>query len=164
MREVREQMGSAQRGSRSGPALRRPTAPLAARRAPRNPIHRGRHAGRNEREVEKLPDDVRDLESLHARQLSERGLETPGRVRELADGVLVQVCLECGKEYIFDERPPTGDLVCEKCGNGVFRSFFSVAGYDDVEADFIRSTERDLAPNDDESDVTRSDIIDLNNP
>ena len=42
---------------------------------------------RNRREVEKLPDDVRDLESLRARQLSESaGLETPGRVRE-AHGV-----------------------------------------------------------------------------
>jgi len=112
-----------------------------------------------------LPGEHRSLEALRAHQLSSTpGREARGQVGRPADGVLVQVCLECGKEYIFDERPPSGDLVCEKCGNGVFRSFFSVAGYDDVEADFIRSTERDLAPNDDESDVTRSDIIDLNNP
>ncbi len=112
-----------------------------------------------------LPGELRSLEALRAHQLSDDpGHETRGRVGRPADGVLVQVCLECGKEYIFDERPPSGDLVCEKCGNGVFRSFFTVTGYDDVEDDFIRSTERDLAPNDDESDVTRSDIIDLNNP
>ena len=119
---------------------------------------------RNRREVEKLPDDVRDLESLRARQLSESaGLETPGRVRELADGVLVQVCIECGKEYMFDRTPPSADLTCEKCGNQVFRSFFEVTGYDEVDADFHASTERDLAPNDPETDVTRADILDLNN-
>jgi hypothetical protein len=71
--------------------------------------------------------------------------------------------LECGKEYLFDEAQPPARLVCEKCGNSVFRSFFTVRGYDDVEADFRASTERDLAPDDTEADVTRSDVMDLNN-
>ncbi|HEX7118338.1 MAG TPA: hypothetical protein VF212_06095 [Longimicrobiales bacterium] len=117
----------------------------------------------------RLPNELhgeqRSLEALRAHQLSdEPGHEARGQIGRPADGVLVQVCLECGKEYIFDERQPSGDLVCEKCGNAVFRSFFTVTGYDETEADFTRSTERDLAPNDDESDVTRSDILDLNNP
>lgn len=118
----------------------------------------------NRREIERIPDDVRDLEELRARQLSERsGRETPGRVRDPADGVLVQVCIECGKEYMYDSAPPRGGLACEKCGNQVFRSFFEATRYDEVEADFRASTERDLAPNDPESDVTRADILDLNN-
>ncbi len=124
---------------------------------------------RRGRTPKRLPNELRgeqrSLEALRAHQLAEEpGYEAVGRVGRPADGVLVQVCLECGKEYIFDEKEPPGDMVCEKCGNGVFRSFFSVTGYDEAEADFIRSTERDLAPNDDESDVTRSDIYDLNNP
>ncbi len=111
-----------------------------------------------------LHNEQTNLEALRAHQLSrEPGYEARGQVGRAADGVLVQVCLECGKEYMFDEKAPPEDLECEKCGNQVFRSFFSVKGYDDVEADFQRSTERDLAPNDDESDVTRSDILDLNN-
>ncbi|HEX6939995.1 MAG TPA: hypothetical protein VF158_11335 [Longimicrobiales bacterium] len=124
---------------------------------------------RRGRAPKRLPNELhgeqRSLEALRAHQLSaEPGYEARGQVGRPADGVLVQVCLECGKEYLFDEREPTGDQVCEKCGNTVFRSFFTVTGYDEAEADFIRSTERDLAPNDDESDVTRSDLLDLNNP
>lgn len=118
---------------------------------------------------ERLPDELRgeqrSLEALRAHQLAnEPGYEARGQVGRPAGGVLVQVCLECGKEYHFDDREPPADMRCEKCGNQVFRSFFSVLGYDETEADFIRSTERDLAPNDDESDVTRSDVLDLNNP
>ncbi|MBI4544014.1 MAG: hypothetical protein HY703_02325 [Gemmatimonadetes bacterium] len=62
------------------------------------------------------------------------------------------------------EQSPPAELVCVKCGNRVFRSFFDVARPDEVERDFRESTERDLAPNDDEADVTRADILDLNNP
>lgn len=111
-----------------------------------------------------LRGEARSLEALRARQLADDpGYEAVGRVGRPADGVLVQVCLECGKEYLFDEEQPPADLTCEKCGNSVFRSFFSVRGYDEVEADFQRSTERDLAPNDTEADVTRGDVMDLNN-
>lgn len=111
-----------------------------------------------------LRGEARSLEALRARQLADDpGYESVGRVGKPADGVLTQVCLECGKEYLFDRAQPPADLTCEKCGNKVFRSFFSVRGYDEVEADFQRSTERDLAPNDTEADVTRADIMDLNN-
>lgn len=111
-----------------------------------------------------LEGEERSLEALRARQLaSEPGVESPGRTRPLADGVLSQVCIQCGKEYIFDESQPPADLRCEKCGNQVFRSFFTVRGHDEVEADFHASTERDLAPDDTEADVTRSDVMDLNN-
>ncbi len=125
--------------------------------------------GEHERPIRRrLPNELRgelsSLEALRAhQQTNEPGHEARGQVGRPADGVLVQVCMECGKEYLFDEESPSGELVCEKCGNQVFRSFFAVRGYDDVEADFNRSTARDLAPNDDESDVTRSDLLDLNN-
>ena len=117
---------------------------------------------------QKLPNEPRgedrSLEALRARQLREEaGREAVGRVGEPAQGVLVQVCLTCGKEYMFADRAPRGDLVCERCGNAVFRSFFSVAGYDEVEADFLAATERELTPDADESEVTRTDILDLNN-
>lgn len=116
----------------------------------------------------KLPNEPRgeqrSLEALRAHQLrQEAGREAAGQVGRPAQGVLVQVCLECGKEYMFTDRAPRGDLVCERCGNTVFRSFFSVLGYDEVEADFQAATERELTPDSDESDVTRTDILDLNN-
>lgn len=82
----------------------------------------------------------------------------------LADGVLVQVCVECGKEYFFEETPPPAEQQCERCGNTVFRSFFHVTGDDEVEAEFRESTERDLTPDEPATDVTRGDLYDLNNP
>jgi hypothetical protein len=80
-----------------------------------------------------------------------------------ADGVLVQVCLECGKEYMFENQDPPEDLTCSKCGNGVFRSFFASTRGDDVVDDFNESTERDTLTTDSASDITRGDLHDLNN-
>lgn len=106
----------------------------------------------------------RSLEALRARQLSEDpGYETPGRVGEPTDGVLVQVCIACGKECMFDDKEPPSELTCPKCGNQVFRSFFAARRYDEVDTDFRASTERDLETNEPETDVTKSDILDLNN-
>jgi ribosomal protein S27AE len=75
-------------------------------------------------------------------------------------GVLVQVCLECGKEYMFAEDPPE-QLTCGKCGNSVFRSFFADARPDDVAEDFRGSTERDVLTTDPATDVTSGDLHDL---
>jgi hypothetical protein len=116
----------------------------------------------------RLPDELRgeqsNLEALRAHELrGDYGRETPGETMPPADGVLVQVCLECGKEYTFETKPPPSKLTCEKCGNTVFRSFFEVTGSDDVETDFQDSTARDLSTEDDPEDVTRSDILDLDN-
>ncbi|HEY8484927.1 MAG TPA: hypothetical protein VIL13_09970 [Longimicrobiales bacterium] len=111
-----------------------------------------------------LPPEQRELEGLRAHQLrDEAGMEAPGLVGRPAQGVLVQVCQICGKEYLFDRAEPSPELTCDRCGNRVFRSFFDVAGYDEVEADFRASTERSLAPDDTEADVTGADILDLNN-
>jgi predicted nucleic acid-binding Zn-ribbon protein len=76
--------------------------------------------------------------------------------------VLVQVCLECGKEYTFVDEPPRGDMVCEKCGNRVFRSFYDDAE-DEVSRDFVDETERDVRTDDPATDVTPGDIADLRN-
>ncbi len=82
----------------------------------------------------------------------------------MADGVLVQVCVECGKQYFYDEAPPPDDQKCERCGNTVFRSFFDVTEEDEVVADFKETTDRDVTPEDPATDVTRGDLYDLNNP
>jgi DNA-directed RNA polymerase subunit RPC12/RpoP len=80
------------------------------------------------------------------------------------EGVLVQVCIQCGKEYMFEEDEPPAELRCEKCGSVVFRSFFSDTSPDEARRDFEDTTGRELAPNDPAADVTRSDLHDLNNP
>lgn len=92
----------------------------------------------------------------------EAGLEAPGRTGPATEGVLVLVCEKCGKQYTFDDEEPPDDLTCEKCGNEVFRSFTDATAGDEARADFERSTERDLATDDDASDVARGDVTDLN--
>ena len=84
--------------------------------------------------------------------------EDKGRPRSL-----VQVCEVCGKEYSFDTQPPPADLKCDRCGNGVFRSFFEVATADEVEEDYRAATERDFSTDDPSTDVTAADVRDLNN-
>ena len=82
----------------------------------------------------------------------------------LAEGVLVQVCVECGQHYFFEEAQPPPNQKCERCGNTVFRSFFDVTSGDEVEADFRETTERDLTTEEPATDVARGDLYDLNNP
>jgi hypothetical protein len=78
-----------------------------------------------------------------------------------ADDVLVQVCLECGKEYMFAEHDAPAQLTCDKCGNGVFRTFYAEASPDDVADDFRAATEREVLTTDPATDVTRGDLHDL---
>ncbi len=109
-------------------------------------------------------DRPRTLEEIRAQQLREDpGREAVGATGRPAQGVLVQVCEVCGKEYTFDTEQPPAHMQCEKCGNGVFRSFFDVASADDVEEDFRAATERDLATDDPPTDVTAADVRDLDN-
>lgn len=106
----------------------------------------------------------RTLDEIRTEQLrADPGHEAAGRTSDLADGVLVQVCEVCGKEYTFDEQEPPADMKCDKCGNGVFRSFFDVRSADDVEEDYRAATERDLATDDPATDVTAADVRDLDN-
>jgi hypothetical protein len=78
-------------------------------------------------------------------------------------GVLVQVCLECGRQYYFDDEEPSGTLTCDRCGNGVFRSFFAESRPSEASVDFAETTERDVTPEDPATDITRGDLQDLNN-
>ncbi len=79
---------------------------------------------------------------------------TPGEL-------LVLICLECGKEFMFEDEAPPADLSCDKCGNAVFRPFAVSPGRDDVEDEFRASTERDLTPEEGPGDVTPGDVSDL---
>jgi hypothetical protein len=82
---------------------------------------------------------------------------------ENTSGLLVQVCLECGKEYMYEDEAPPDDLTCSKCGNTVFRSFYANRVEDEVQRDFRDETERDTATDDPATDVTRGDLQDLGN-
>lgn len=82
----------------------------------------------------------------------------------MSDGVLVQVCVECGNEYFYDDAPPPAEQKCERCGNTVFRSFYDAAGSDEAAQDFEDTTSRDLRTDDPATDVTPGDLYDLNNP
>jgi hypothetical protein len=79
-----------------------------------------------------------------------------------AGGVLTLVCLKCGTEYYFSEGAPPRGMTCEKCGNGVFRDFFSPAEGSEASDDFDETTSRDLDPDDAEGDTLPGDVLDLN--
>lgn len=82
--------------------------------------------------------------------------------RDTDQEVLTQVCLKCGTEYYFDDEPPPPDLRCEKCGNGVFRSYHTAVDANEAAAEFEQVTHRDLDPDDAEGDATQGDVLDLN--
>lgn len=83
-----------------------------------------------------------------------KGDPTSGRV-------LLQVCIECGNEYFYDDQEPPSDLTCDKCGNGVFRSFHSDTRENEAAEDFRETTERDTGMEDGAGEVTRGDLHDL---
>jgi NAD-dependent SIR2 family protein deacetylase len=85
----------------------------------------------------------------------------PGPANPPGD-VNVLICLECGKEYMFEDEPPPEDLRCDKCGNAVFRPYQVATGEDDVEREFRAETERDTNPEEGPGDVTPDDVRDLN--
>lgn len=76
-------------------------------------------------------------------------------------GVLVEICVECGREYTFEDEPPPDDLTCEKCGSTVFRAYFEPDEKSEAAQDFENSTARDLNPDDAEGETTSGDLVDL---
>jgi len=78
---------------------------------------------------------------------------------DAAGGVTVLICEMCGKQYTYEETPPD-NLVCEKCGGRVFRSFRD-GDPSEIQQDFRDETERETATNDPPTDVTPGDIADL---
>lgn len=89
------------------------------------------------------------------------GTERVGGRARPAEGVLTLVCFKCGTEYHFGDQEPPEQLTCEKCGNAVFRSFFSPVD-DEAAQDFEDSTARDLDPDDPATETAPGDIADLN--
>jgi hypothetical protein len=110
---------------------------------------------RNRRDEESTPGAMR---AAHTRE--EPGVERRTGDEESEGGVLTLVCFTCGSEYFFGDTPPPEELECEKCGGGVFRSFYSATG-DEVAQDFIDSTAREQTPDDPETDTAPGDILDL---
>lgn len=76
-------------------------------------------------------------------------------------GVLIQICVECGREYTFEDEPPPDDMTCEKCGGTVFRSFYDSETPSEATRDFDETTGRDMRPDDPEGDTTTGDLVDL---
>ena len=77
-------------------------------------------------------------------------------------GVLTLVCLKCGQEYYFSDGAPPPGITCEKCGNGVFRDFYSPREGDEAAEDFDETTARDMNTDDAEGDTLPGDLLDLN--
>jgi DNA-directed RNA polymerase subunit RPC12/RpoP len=105
-----------------------------------------------------IPEGLRAAESRETSGKVAGGPDPEGP----AEGLLTLVCFKCGKEYYFDDGSPPEDLTCEKCGNTVFRSFFSPDPSDEAARDFVDSTARDLDPDDAETDTLPGDVLDLN--
>jgi NAD-dependent SIR2 family protein deacetylase len=82
--------------------------------------------------------------------------------RRIPGDVRVLICLECGKEFMFEDTPPPDDLRCDKCGNGVFRPYVVATRGDEAEDDFRSSTERDTTPEEGPGDVKPGDVRDVN--
>jgi len=76
-------------------------------------------------------------------------------------GILVQVCVECGREYTYEDEMPADNFKCEKCGGAVFRSFYETEQPSEALQDFEDTTGRDMRPDDPEGDTTRGDLVDL---
>ena len=94
------------------------------------------------------PRDVRDP-AMRARAATEE------------EGVLTLVCFKCGTEYYFQEGGPPEEMSCEKCGNTVFRSFYTAQGSEAAD-DFDDTTRRDMNPDDAEGETMPGDVLDLN--
>ena len=75
--------------------------------------------------------------------------------------ILVQICVECGREYTFEDEPPPEDMKCDKCGGEVFRSYYATEEPSEAGQDFEETTGRDMRPDDPEGDTTRGDLVDL---
>ena len=84
-----------------------------------------------------------------------------GRPGPEESGILVEICVECGREYTFEDDPPPDDLTCEKCGGGVFRSYYEPYEKSDASRDFDETTSRDMNPDDAEGETTAGDLVDL---
>lgn len=78
-------------------------------------------------------------------------------------GVLTLLCLTCGNRKYYDDTPPNR-VKCEKCGNTVFRNFFSPTEADEATIEQLEETHRQIALGDISPDTAADDLTELNNP
>jgi ribosomal protein S27E len=78
-------------------------------------------------------------------------------------GFLTLVCLTCGNRKYYDDTPPNR-VKCEKCGNTVFRNFFSPTEADEATIEQLEETRREIAFDDGSPGTAPDDINELNNP
>lgn len=77
--------------------------------------------------------------------------------------MLTLVCLTCGNEKYFADRPP-GKVTCERCGGTVFRSFFTPTAPDAATEAALEDSARSVAMDEESPDTTAGDLEDLNRP
>ena len=78
--------------------------------------------------------------------------------------MLTLVCITCGNEMFFTDKPPRDDEPCSRCGGTVFRSFFTPTVRDDAtEVDARGHHALDFARGG-SSESTAGDVRELNNP
>lgn len=92
--------------------------------------------------------------------MAERERRT-GRPGAGESGVLIEICVECGREYTYEDEPAPDDLECGKCGGKVFRSYYEAFQPSEASVDFDETTGRDMHPDDPEGDTTSGDLVDL---
>jgi ribosomal protein S27AE len=112
-----------------------------------------KEVGMDERSDEQLKGDSQT--SDHA------GPEVRGDPSDDTEGVLTLVCFKCGSEYFFSDEAPDPNLTCGKCGNTVFRTYYTHEEGDEADEEFRAETERDLDPDDAEGDALPGDLLDL---
>ena len=78
-------------------------------------------------------------------------------------GILTLLCLTCGNRKYYDDTPPNR-LKCERCGNTVFRNFFSPIEPDEATIEQLEETRRQIALDDVSPDTAPDDLRELNNP
>lgn len=75
-------------------------------------------------------------------------------------GLLTLVCITCGNEKHFVNRPPSS-VQCEKCKGRVFRNYFTPVQADEATVSQLEQTARSLSYDDESSTVSEDELRDL---
>ena len=79
------------------------------------------------------------------------------------EGMLTLVCITCGNEMFFTTKPPASEP-CSRCGERVFRSFFTPTVQDEATESMLEETARSISLDGGSTDTTAGDLRDLNSP
>jgi hypothetical protein len=80
------------------------------------------------------------------------------------EGMLTLVCITCGNEMFFTDKPPRDDETCSRCGGTVFRSFFTPTVQDGATETMLDDTSRSISLESASTETIDGDIRELNNP